>query len=571
MEEMKSTVVYKELLILSEKEAKAKRVTFSPNKNVVFGVNETGKSRVVKHILWALGCEVPLRDAGTFDKNVAVALILTFNGIPYAFYRKGKHQIIHDMLIRRNIHSTFSGVEWNKIFSEFFKTELKLQRHDDGEYDYAGPEYMLLSSYIDQDSSWGSKWNSFVHLTQFSNWQSTVFDFVTGAKSPDYLKWKVKYDEKKLYSKELTRQIKSSEMYHNKVQSFIPQKKLEINVDKFNEEIYKITQKIKDTSHKQTTIKNEIYNHSIIRTKLQNDLKMARAAEKETFLDINYLTDIPDGEMLECPTCGIMHKVSIDARVDLTSEFEQLHTFIVETKDKLAKTRDKETLLKESYANSIIEINELNALLERNATDDNLSFRDIVNSNSSDVLTHALQVTTSIIQGEIAKAEEEANEFYSWMKHFDNVAHEREVREKLNLKYQEYCRKLKINATEYAKRISLHRKPITTGSSGPRSVLALHCSIVAVTYENNAFPAFPFIIDTPQQSGQDEKNLSRMLDVSLSMDKWAGQVIIATESIPEQWEKNDANIISLGDNRSLLKNDEYQEILGFLRQILYAI
>lgn len=48
-------VIFQALWLVSERDTSARRITFSPTKNLLAGENETGKSRVLKHLVWALG------------------------------------------------------------------------------------------------------------------------------------------------------------------------------------------------------------------------------------------------------------------------------------------------------------------------------------------------------------------------------------------------------------------------------------------------------------------------------------------------------------------------------------
>lgn len=52
---MSPIVVFNELWLLSERDASARQLKFHPRRNLLSGSNGTGKSRVLKHLVWALG------------------------------------------------------------------------------------------------------------------------------------------------------------------------------------------------------------------------------------------------------------------------------------------------------------------------------------------------------------------------------------------------------------------------------------------------------------------------------------------------------------------------------------
>ena len=69
---------------------------------------------------------------------------------------------------------------------------------------------------------------------------------------------------------------------------------------------------------------------------------------------------------------------------------------------------------------------------------------------------------------------------------------------------------------------------------------------------------FPFIVDTPQQSGQDPVSLGRMLDTILKRVH-LGQTMVATESIPDNWvPPDDCSVLEFGSKRHLLQEEAFR-------------
>lgn len=73
---MRATVTFHALARVSE-DARRSKETFSPSRNLFAGLNETGKSRVLKHLVWTLGCEPAARNAGSWDSNITAATELS--------------------------------------------------------------------------------------------------------------------------------------------------------------------------------------------------------------------------------------------------------------------------------------------------------------------------------------------------------------------------------------------------------------------------------------------------------------------------------------------------------------
>jgi RNA polymerase-binding transcription factor DksA len=566
---MRSVVKYEEILLLSEKDSKAKKIIFSENKNILFGVNGMGKSRVIKHLLWCLGADAPLRDAGGFDTNIVCALTFSINKTKYIIVRQNKKMGFFKHEKQERIFSCATGKEWSEFFANYFNFQLKLQRNDDGEFDFAGPEYALLPFYIDQDSSWSNRWSTFSHLGQFQNWQSTVFSHFTGIKSPLYLSLKLRYDEQKMQANEFKRQIKSNKHFHDKVLSLLPEKKLTLNSMVFKKEISELAKSTENLTIEQANLSSDIIDVASQRQKLNTELRLAIRAEKETFGDIEYLSKYDDNEELECPTCGTIHMITFHSRLSLSDEAEQLHQFIVKTKEDIEALVSKEKKLKEKYNAISGEINSIrrSSKIEHNG----ISLENVIDSRSGDILQEAMALTTKVIEEEIKTANTAALEYQFQMDLLLDTRLEKEIRGYCRGKYKDFSSKLLIDRSESSEVGAIGSRPTTTGSSGPRGILALHCSLIATSSKYTENTVFPFVVDTPQQSGQDESNLIRMLDTSLGMSRYTGQVIVATETIPKDWQHEGVNIIHLKVKRGLLSNDQYESSIKFIAPLLQSI
>ncbi|WP_420106107.1 ATP-binding protein [Herbaspirillum huttiense] len=142
---MRPTVVYHALWLVSERDGKAKHVTFSPTRNLLAGKNETGKSRILKHLVWALGCEPTARDAGNWDTTLTASVDLSINGVHYTFLRRGLHERSAFDSNGKLLIGTESPSTWAKFFATIFGYTLKLQRHHEGAFALAGPEYVTCA------------------------------------------------------------------------------------------------------------------------------------------------------------------------------------------------------------------------------------------------------------------------------------------------------------------------------------------------------------------------------------------------------------------------------------------
>ena len=78
-----------EIQLLCQKEKKARKVQFDPNRTLIHGKNHTGKSSLIKSIYWSLGAE-PLFNQSFKNANVSALLKFKVDGIKYSILRDGK-------------------------------------------------------------------------------------------------------------------------------------------------------------------------------------------------------------------------------------------------------------------------------------------------------------------------------------------------------------------------------------------------------------------------------------------------------------------------------------------------
>lgn len=77
-------------------------------------------------------------------------------------------------------------------------------------------------------------------------------------------------------------------------------------------------------------------------------------------------------------------------------------------------------------------------------------------------------------------------------------------------------------------------------------------------------PLFPFVIDTPQQNGQDMNNLSNTFSHLENLN--FTQLIIGSETIPNQSSLKNYKIIEFKDEYSVLNVNDFPNVLESLNE-----
>ena len=107
---------------------------------------------------------------------------------------------------------------------------------------------------------------------------------------------------------------------------------------------------------------------------------------------------------------------------------------------------------------------------------------------------------------------------------------------------------------------SLGRRPSTGGSEMPRSILAVHLAMLHTGYAYSDVPMLPLVVDTFQQSGQDESNLPAMINEAYKSALPGQQTIFAAETVPKLVDLDDVTVQTFTEERHFLRRSEYQAI-----------
>lgn len=563
---MSQVVVFNELWILSERDASARKLLFNPSKNLLAGSNGTGKSRAVKHMLWALGSEPPKRAAAEFDSNVVVALKVTVGGKVLTFVRQNRERAAFDQN-GQLLFATASGASWNQFFAETFDFSLKLQRQDDGGFDLAGPSYALLPFYIDQDGSWGLKWSTFTNLGQFPKWQTPVFNSFTGLKPAAYVRSQIRRDEVAFHLRNAKIEAKLQNASYERVVAMLPTESTVIDEAAFAKQLQELATEAQGLKCAQEEARRELLALAQEREQRASELNLALNSERELVEDLAYLSDFKDDAQLICPTCSHVHTASFHAKEALAVDAHEVHEVVVKLQHQLEKIRAKEIALQETVNGVAARLRKLNAKL--NEKQGGQVVADIVAAKSRLTLQAAYDVTRHDVAARIDSLADEKKELDEQLAKLTSKSREKNVKTFFKDQLASFASKLDVHKAELGARLTIGaRPPSASGSYAPRAILATHLALISTHRQFGGGSSFPFIVDTPQQSGQDPQSLGRMLNAIL-VDSAAGQTLVATESIPEGWQApQDCSVTHLHEKRQLLQPSEYREGLTVLSDLV---
>lgn len=563
---MNRRVTYKTLWLVSARDGSARKQPFS-QKTLLLGPNGTGKSRIIKNLYWVFGCNTRKRDVGMWDPDTVAALEFTYGDKNYMVVRDGKRL----GMFGANDQLLFSAENmgaWSRHLGAFFGFQLKLKRPQTTTFSQAGPEYMFMPFYMDQDGSWGAGWETFAQLTQFSDWKGATFESFIGMRPNAYFQAKHFSAEIGERVNERRKELEAQRAAFKRVQDVLPKNLPSLNFAAFRSELVEIGRKATKLQQEQVRIRGQLLGLVNTREKVQAELKVALGAYSELKGDFAYLADRA-GEAIECPTCGTVHENSFHARILLSNDAESLGGLIMELRAQVDDVSSKEASIRTNLRSVERSIAELDLLQqERRAK---LRLEDVLASQSKRTLDSAFQRVSGDISSVLKKLETEKAKADEQVKKFEDPDRLADVRRYFSSQVSSLSNLVDVPIDEQIGDLKPGARAQSGGSSAPRSMLAVHLAMLATNAEWGDSPLFPFVVDTVQQSGQDDPNLKKMVEV---LGKAAGvhhQVLLATERLPEGVQVGDFVTVRLTEKRASLSKEGFDEAVERLQRPLVAL
>lgn len=564
---MSRRVTFKTLWLISERDRVARKMSLSPEKTLLLGTNGTGKSRITKNLFWAFGCEPPKRVKGSWDPDTIAAVEFSFNGADYLVLRDGK-RIGLVSSEGEVLHATDNMGNWDSFVGPFFGYQLHLQRPNALRFSQAGLSYLTLPFYLDQDGSWGADWDTYTNLGQFKNWKTAAFEVFTGLRPNAYFKAKQLRDEVHARLVDKRKELDAQRDAFSRVHEILPRNLPSLNTAAFRVELAELGRKALSIQHKQVTLRAKLIASVNLREKVHSELHMVVAAHREVVEDLTYLSDLPEGA-LECPTCGTIHQKSFHARLQLAQDADSMTALVAELNIKWVSIRNEEANLRSDLQRLEKEISGLDSIMhERKAR---LRLEDVLASHSKRTLDAAFVKVQADMGASIKNMEDEEDKHSKKFKKFENRDRVKKVRNYFGDQVVSLSNLLNVPGDEQIGKVTPSARAHAGGSSAPRSMLAVHLALLRTNVEHGDSPYFPFVVDTPQQSGQDDRNLRAMIEI---LEKSAGdihQVVLAAEKLPSDVNISSFEVINFDGPKGALRAADFDATVERLSAPLRAI
>lgn len=547
------------MLLVSHREKKARKIDFHPKVTVIQGENDTGKSSLIKSIPYTFGANPHKRHQKWINADVSTLIRFSIDGIKYSIYR---HRNSFTLFNHTDLEiGTYSSVtlELAPVLAKLFDFNLKLTDRD-GKPATPPPAYLLLPFYIDQDKGWIETWSSFTNLSQFSYWKQRVTGYHFGLRPDKWYELETKKKKIENEKEEPIRQLKSIESIRGKAYKKLSRVDFDIDVDYFKNEINQLLWKCEKLKDEEAKYREKITSLRTEKIRLEAQIEIVAKTHDELSNDYKYACQ-HTGSSVGCPTCGAQYSNSFSERFDIAKDTETCTDLLTSLRKELQNSEKEVALLEDELSKVKLNQTDINEILSKKQGKVKLS--DLINLEGKKALiTHLDREARETKEG-IESLTLNASEIEREMEKFNDPERRKTIISEYGENLRKYTSKLGVHSLAANVFKNINSSIEESGSDLPRAVLAYFFTAIKAIKKNGNATSFPVIIDAPNQQEQDPKNLLKMLQFIKSNRSEDQQLIIGL--VDDANVDFEGKLIKLDKKYSVLEEEQYELLSSEIR------
>lgn len=555
----------KKLIVISQSESRSLEVPFENGLNIILGGNKTGKSSIIKSIFTTLGCECKSMEADWKKLISSYLLFFNYGEKQFCIVRQGKKfQIFeYSKCAYSCVIETEAFHEYSNCLMDIFEINMPCISKDGKQFNVT-PPLLFRFQYIDQDDGWSKIADSFSNVGYIKEWKPNTNKYVCGYLDDTYYKLQAQKIEQTLIKDDKKKELNYNQNFVSRISSTLTQVEDMHSVDEVTTNIESLLAKSEELRKIQfscnaemTVLENDIYVNQYKLHTVEHNLA-------EVKKDIEYAMHQDDE--LVCPICGTIYANGLDEQLNITSDYAHCEKLIEELKNIISVSTEKLEELKEKHRVVLFEIQTIERQIQN--SQEFLSYSSFYKNKGQYEIYESCKKQLDAIQKEV--------DFYvSKIALIDAEINEQKSKERsqnIREDIKSYCYRL-AEAINLPKTFIELRDFVQiinrTGSETPRLVYMYQSALYLYNLSRACSPFNFYVIDTPNQQGQDDDNLEsifKSLELFLSDE---GQVIVGTER-ETGIEQKASNVITLTEKRRCLNNMNYKEHLELFEELQKA-
>lgn len=550
---------FKEILFLSYREKKARRISLDSDVVVIKGGNGTGKSCLLKSLYGVFGAQVNKYPEGWDPHFIVVLLKFQIDGVTHRALRIGK-----DYYLLNPDNTAFSETnsmeEQVKSLSILFGFDLYYYS-DQSQKKRLPVGCFFMPFYIDQDSGWQQPWSSF---TQVGNEQMkrNVMLYYTGVVNYDYYLSKSHLlslqSEYRRWKNEKTIQNNFISIIRDKLKSH---NTMSLTEDAFKQEIDTFVTKIQDLKEKQNKILKEL--EELYYDKLFKEGRVAslHANIKAIEDDFNYALQHDD--LLICPVCGAQTENTALARLGMNVDKEDSRELIMKYKMELDEIKRRIERANKKSDELKKQIGEIETLITTKKEE--YTLKEYLDNKVIEKLQELFFENEQEFDENIQRVEYDIKEEEDKLKSLKGSNRLKVILDDFNACMHVYSKELG-SSFDKNKVHGLGEKIKGSGSSHPKETLAYFFSYLTIMHKYSTPIMLPIVIDEFKQNGTTDQSIDKMIGFAINHCPKDGQVIY---SVSDDYIAKGNNVMTITlDGETLMNENDFVSVRTEIDDIL---
>ncbi|WP_409068412.1 hypothetical protein ACFLKB_13385 [Clostridium sp. FAM 1755] len=558
-------LLMKKLIVISIAESKSLEIPFSAGLNIILGENKTGKSSIIKSIFTAFGCQCKKNEADW--KKLISTYIVYFQYGEEDYCIKREKDLFQIFCINDEINciiETDKFTEYSNCLMKIFEVNMPCISKDGKEFNITPPLLFRLQ-YIDQDVGWNDIGTAFNNVSYIKDWKSNTNKYICGYLDERY--FKVKAEKQQM---QIDQQERNSELSHNKSfvtkmeshMSFIKDIETESNsiddIEKSLIEFINLYDVLKKEEYMLVENIHSLENELFI---FKNNLALTRNSLEESQKDIEFA--LVEKSELACPLCGITVENNLKNQLLICEDTALAEKIIIDLSSKINSLDQKLELLKNREKDIKQETMYLKKSIEK--SEKLLSYKEYYHNEGIQEFYNVclenlkkLEDEIDLENGNIAKKDEKLK-----------ILTSRKRANEIKLDIMEYCNEVAdiLNVSKNDIKLRDFVQTLNhTGSENPRIIYMYQAALYLYNLYRKESPFNFFVVDTPNQQGQDAKNLKNIDDSLALFISLKGQVILGTER-KTGYEEKASIVFELKEKKRCLNTKHYEEHIKLLAEL----
>lgn len=555
-------LLLKQLTILSIPEKSAKTVTFHPQRNLITGENDVGKSSIVKSIYHSLGADVHFDNV--WKKADAISLLtFSYSNKDYMVLRSRDHFGLFD--IQGNLIQSFDSIikGLSPYFAKLFNNKLQLKQSQTNQRIPASPAIQFLPFYIDQDKSWTKPWNSFEGLGVFSGFKRDLINFVTGIRPNEYFLLSERIDQ--LSAKLTTLKNESGVLIsaQEAVEKHLPKATFDIDIKAFKKDIDRLLVQLEALKNKENEYRKNLIKQKNKEIFIDNEINLVSKSIREINKDYEHSLNEFDCE-ITCPTCNATYENSMVSRFGLLEDIDTCRSLLSDYLEDKKKITKEVVKLENQLDLQIAKVREITSLLDEKKG--KVRLKDLIENESSKQVKEIFNRSQSNYSIQIGEIEEQKLGLEADRSKLNNKERKDSIISRFNTLIDLFLIKLNVHTLNSDGFTDIPLSVKSQGSDTPRALLAYYYAILFTSKEFTSLPLFPLVIDSPNQQDQDATNRNRIIKFIFENTPDDYQLILGTVDL--HGFEYDGYTISPATKLKLLDNNEFEESYNMVSPLL---